>query len=125
MTDLNTLEGLVEDWAKQRGILDAATPGKQLEKTLEEVVELVEAIALNDLDEAKDAIGDVTVTLIIIAKLYGWNLTECLNAAYDVISKRTGKIVDGIFVRDDKDADLDEPLGQPQACTDTECESCQ
>lgn len=125
MTDLNTLEGLVEDWAKQRGILDAATPGKQLEKTLEEVCELVEAIAANDLEEAKDAIGDVTVTLIIIAKLYGWNLTECLNAAYDVISKRTGKIVDGIFVRDDKDADLDEPLGQPQACTDTECESCQ
>lgn len=30
----------------------------------------------------------------------GVNIETCLQAAYDVISKRTGKIVDGVFVKD-------------------------
>jgi hypothetical protein len=31
-----------------------------------------------------------------------WNLTmdECVQAAYDVIKRRTGKMVDGKFVKD-------------------------
>jgi hypothetical protein len=40
------------------------------------------------------------VTLIIQAKMQGMTIEECLNAAYDVISKRTGKMVNGQFVKD-------------------------
>ena len=29
------------------------------------------------------------------------NLIECLESAYNVISKRTGKMVDGTFVKDE------------------------
>ena len=35
-----------------------------------------------------------------IASYYGWTLQECLQSAYDVISKRTGKMENGVFVKD-------------------------
>jgi len=47
-----------------------------------------------------DAIGDITVTLIIQAEMQGLDFQDCLQAAYDVISKRTGKMIDGQFVKD-------------------------
>jgi len=34
------------------------------------------------------------------ARLWNTNLYECLDEAYEVISKRTGRMVDGIFVKD-------------------------
>lgn len=38
---------------------------------------------------------------------------ECLQEAYDIISKRTGKMVGGVFVKDpEPEDDMDEPLGQ-------------
>lgn len=35
-----------------------------------------------------------------IADMYGWTFEECLQSAYDVISKRTGKMENGVFVKD-------------------------
>lgn len=35
------------------------------------------------------------------AETLGYDATECLQAAYDVISKRTGKNVNGVFVKDE------------------------
>jgi hypothetical protein len=32
--------------------------------------------------------------------MQGLSLTECLESAYNVIAKRTGKMVDGQFVKD-------------------------
>lgn len=100
----------VENWAKEKGILDNATPIDQFEKTLEEVNELkgnlfkqrdVESSGfVFENDILKDDIGDITVTLIIQCKMQGLDFIECLQEAYDVISKRTGKMVDGKFVKD-------------------------
>ena len=94
------LEAKVIEWARERGILENSSPKAQLTKTLEEVDELVEAIKNDDKEEVEDAIGDVIVTLIIQAELWGLSATECLETAYNVIAKRKGKIVDGIFVKD-------------------------
>ena len=158
----------VIDWAKDRGIMEKATPATQATKILEECLELVIADLKQDKDEIKDACGDILVTLIIEASLLGlnldellpesinndhidpdfqyspWsiltvatniygavtedydrynpvdrfiqmayvrlmvychinelNLTECLQLAYDVISKRKGKMVNGVFVKDE------------------------
>ncbi len=33
--------------------------------------------------------------------MQGLKLTECLESAYNVIAKRTGKMVDGQFVKDE------------------------
>lgn len=87
-------------WAKDKDILDKATPETQMLKTVEEVGELANALGKRDLEEIKDAIGDIAVTIIIQAELNGLNFDECLQSAYNVISKRTGRMENGIFVKD-------------------------
>jgi len=100
MKDYFELETAIEVWAEEKGILAKATPIKQAMKTQEELTELCNAILNDDRDEIKDAIGDIVVTLIIQAKMQGMTIEECLNAAYDVISKRTGQMVNGQFIKD-------------------------
>lgn len=100
------LESKVIDWGWSKGILTDAPPSterklKQFSKTEEEVLELFDAIKAEDREEAMDAIGDILVTLIMQAKLWNTNLYDCLNQAYEVISTRTGRMVDGIFVKDE------------------------
>jgi NTP pyrophosphatase (non-canonical NTP hydrolase) len=92
----------VEEWAEAKNILAHATTLRQAEKTLEETNELICAILNEDSHEIKDAIGDIMVTIIIQAKMQGLTIEECLQSAYDVISKRTGKMVNGQFIKDNK-----------------------
>jgi len=100
------LENKVVDWGYSKGILTSAAPDtfrriKQLIKTEEEVIELADAIHGDDRTEAIDAIGDILVTLIMQTRMWNTNLYECLDEAFEVISKRTGRMVDGIFVKDE------------------------
>ena len=90
----------IEKWAEEKGILDKATPMAQALKTLEETTELCTAVNNNDRPEIIDAIGDIMVTLIIQAKMQDLSLEKCLESAYNVISKRTGKMINGQFVKD-------------------------
>jgi NTP pyrophosphatase (non-canonical NTP hydrolase) len=94
------LEPLVIAWAKQKGILENGTPMAQCLKTIEEVYELQVAIANKDNPEIIDALGDILVTIIIQAEMQGLSLEDCLESAYNVIAKRTGKMIDGAFVKD-------------------------
>ena len=89
------------EWAKARGILDHSTSYQQYLKTHKEVLELEAAIAVQDHEEIVDAIGDITVTLIIQAHMNGVDFVECYNKAFEVIKNRTGKILNGTFVKDD------------------------
>ena len=91
----------IEEWSAERGIPDHATPESQMLKTMEEVGELADAIGKQDLDEVMDAIGDIVVTLIIQCQLQGCYFDACVSGAYDVISKRKGKMVNGIFVKEE------------------------
>jgi len=94
------LEALVIAWATQKGILEKGTPKGQALKTWEETDELIQAIEDNNPEEIVDALGDILVTIIIQAEMQGLSLTECLESAYNVIAKRTGKMVDGQFIKD-------------------------
>jgi NTP pyrophosphatase (non-canonical NTP hydrolase) len=114
----NELEPLVIQWAEEKGILSKATPLAQARKTEEEVHELIESCVaqqngnktftnskgklVDTKEELQDALGDILVTIIIGAELQGLKLTDCLESAYNVISKRTGKMVGGVFVKDEK-----------------------
>ena len=100
MKDYFELECAIEVWAEEKGILAQATPIKQAMKTQEELTELCNAILNDDKQEIKDAIGDIVVTLIIQAKMQGLTIEECLNTAYNVISKRTGQMINGQFIKD-------------------------
>jgi NTP pyrophosphatase (non-canonical NTP hydrolase) len=97
---LDTLNNQVLEWGLEKGILPNPEPLSQVEKTEEEVAELRQAIYEHNIDEVKDAIGDIYVTITMQAE--AWNLTmeECVKAAYDVIKLRTGKMVNGQFVKD-------------------------
>ena len=96
----NELEALVISWAEQKGIFAKGNPEAQCDKTLEEVYELSQAIKENDKEEIIDALGDILVTIIIQAEMQGLKLEDCLLSAYNVISKRTGVMIDGQFVKD-------------------------
>jgi NTP pyrophosphatase (non-canonical NTP hydrolase) len=94
------LETQIEEWAEDKGILQNGTTMKQAEKTHEEVLELISAIDEDNREEIIDALGDVLVTLIIQAKMQKLDLLDCLQSAYDVISKRSGSMKNGMFVKD-------------------------
>ena len=81
----------------QRG---KATIEGQMEKLQEEFFELKRAIALDDQLEIIDGIGDIVVVLTLLAVMRGTSIERCIDSAYDVISKRTGKMVNGVFVKD-------------------------
>lgn len=100
MSKYKTMERNVEAWASDKGILEKATPFAQAMKTVEEVTELVVAIYDNNAAEIKDAIGDILVTVIIQAKMQGMSVEDCLESAYNVIKNRTGRMIDGQFVKD-------------------------
>jgi NTP pyrophosphatase (non-canonical NTP hydrolase) len=97
---IESLEANVLQWAQDRGIFAKATPVSQWDKTHEEVMELFTGIVAKDLDEIEDAIGDIVVTLIIQAHMHGLTLGQCLASAYDQIKNRTGKMINGVFVKD-------------------------
>ncbi|MDY0394765.1 MazG-like family protein [Virgibacillus halophilus] len=99
---MNELIKLVEEWAKNKG-LDKADSSKQFLKVTEEVGEVAAALARGDVDLLRDGIGDVVVTLIILARQNDMDLYECLNQAYTEIADRKGQMVNGVFV---KEADL-------------------
>jgi NTP pyrophosphatase (non-canonical NTP hydrolase) len=98
--DYNQLEALVIEWAANKGILEKATTAAQANKTMEECQELIDAIQDDNREEIADALGDILVTIIIQAKMQNMSLVECLEGAYNIIAKRTGKMVNGQFVKD-------------------------
>lgn len=161
---------LVEKWAEERQIFEKSNSTKQLEKTREEVNELIRDLKTpRDFEMIIDSVGDTAVTLILYSKMkdidfnslvedckthfniklkltprqiskkvdklmseltsleiskgskkdiilkiseivdillhtckyINKSLEYCLESAYNVISKRKGKIVNGIFVKDE------------------------
>ena len=116
------VESNIVRWSEQRKIYPNSTALAQSRKTLEECGELLEATSklkllmelqphLPDevfqkahsyiLDEVRDAIGDVGVTLINVCALADVDFTTCLKGAYDQIKDRKGTLLpNGIFQKE-------------------------
>lgn len=90
----------IRDWAQDKGIYDKGDAKTQYIKLLEEAGELAKAILKEDEEEFVDAIGDCVVVLTNLAKLKGYNIEDCINSAYEVIAKRTGRMENGTFCKD-------------------------
>ena len=93
---------LIRDWAGERGLYTKGDTKTQFCKLMEEAGELGRAVLKNDQAEFEDAIGDMVVVLTNLAHLGDTTIENCIDNAYKVISKRTGKMVNGTFVKDDK-----------------------
>ena len=91
---------LIRDWAEAKGIYAKGDPKTQYIKLMEEAGEVGRAILKQDKPEIKDGIGDMVVVLTNLAELCDMTIEECVESAYDVISKRTGKMKNGTFVKD-------------------------
>ena len=92
----------IRDWAGERGLYTKGDTKTQFCKLMEEAGELGRAVLKNDNEEFVDAIGDMVVVLTNMAHLGGTTIEKCIDTAYKVISKRTGKMVNGTFVKDEK-----------------------
>jgi len=90
----------IRDWAEYNGIYAKGDPKTQYIKLMEEAGEVGRAILKQDLPEIKDGIGDMVVVLTNLAELCDLSIEECVESAYEVISKRTGKMKNGTFVKD-------------------------
>lgn len=64
----------VEQWQEERGIYEHGTPLAQALKAVSEVGELADAVIKGDREELKDAIGDVVICLVGVAKMTGYNI---------------------------------------------------
>ncbi len=95
------LEMKVIQWGEARRIVQNSTPAAQWKKTLEEVMELRDALDAEDVDAMKDAYGDILVTLIMGCATANIDLVSCLELAYNEIKDRKGYLTpDGIFVKE-------------------------
>jgi NTP pyrophosphatase (non-canonical NTP hydrolase) len=97
-TPKNTQERVIK-WAKKVGIDAPENVQKQLLKTVEEFGELVNAVFKGD--GVKEELGDVLVCLTIVANSLGLTFEDCLQCAVTKLESRTGKTVNGLFIKDE------------------------
>jgi len=90
----------IREWATNKGIYAKGDPKTQTLKLVEEAGELAKAVLNNEIDEVEDAIGDCVVVLTSIAKMYDLTIEQCINSAYQVIAKRSGRMENGTFIKD-------------------------
>lgn len=91
---------LIREWAEAKGILKNGDPKTQTVKLLEEAGELAAAVLRGNKPNAIDAIGDMVVVLTSIAYFSGTTIEDCIEAAYNEIKGRTGKMVGGDFQKE-------------------------
>ena len=96
---MNNLIKQVEQWSIDKG-LDKGNSDRQALKFYEEAGEIGAALSRNRMDDLKDGIGDTIVTLIILAQQHGMTIEECLQYAYDEISQRKGRTINGTFIKE-------------------------
>jgi mazG nucleotide pyrophosphohydrolase domain protein len=91
---------LIKKWATDRNVTNGDTKS-QMVKLFEEAGELAEGINKNKQDLIIDSIGDVYVVLVILCMQLGLDINDCIKAAYEEIKDRKGKLVNGLFVKEE------------------------
>jgi len=98
-------QSLIEDvnnikrWHHDRNLIEGSDDKSQFAKLIQEAGELSDNICKER--DIKDDIGDMMVVLINIAERNNLSLTDCLEVAYNDIKDRTGRMVDGVFVKEE------------------------
>lgn len=112
------LKELVLEWAEDKDLLHSDNAEKQFMKFIEEVFEFkwemhnlinykkyceerAKRLPKHAAKNMKDEMGDIFVTLIVLCNQLGIDCVECLEMAYEKISKRKGKTIDGTFVKEE------------------------
>lgn len=96
---MNTTK-LIKEWAIAHN-LHTADSNRQFLKLVEEVGELANGLARNNLGLTIDSIGDIYVVLTILSMQLGLDVEDCIDSAYDEIKDRKGKMINGVFVKEE------------------------
>lgn len=97
---INDLTVEIRKWAIARK-LETADPNKQMLKLMEEVGELAQGMAKDNGKLVVDSIGDIYVVLTILSMQLGITIEDCVEIAYNEIKDRKGKMINGIFVKEE------------------------
>ena len=89
----------VIQWHIDRNLIEGSTDKDQVLKLMQELGELSDSVCKGK--DIKDDIGDMLVVMLNIVTRNGVTLSECLARAWDDIKDRKGKMVDGIFVKEE------------------------
>ena len=117
------LKTKVEEWANDKDLLHSENADKQFMKFIEEVFEFKSEMDIlvryrnyyrenpqkkipkaeheRITKKAELELGDIIVTLIVLSKQLDIDIVDCLNMAYKKISKRKGKTVNGLFIKEE------------------------
>lgn len=79
-------------------------PIKVLDKAQEVLTDIVMNRCIGRYASSYCSIGWLGCCMVFLSGYYGVTLEECLQQAYDVISKRTGRMEGGIFVKDKEES---------------------
>lgn len=91
---------LIKKWAEDRN-LQTGNPQGQIMKLLEESGELASGVAKINEPVIKDSVGDIFVVLTVLCLQLGIDIEECIDLAYNEIKDRKGKLIDGVFVKEE------------------------
>lgn len=94
-----TLVEKVVQWHHDRNLIHGSTTKDQTLKLIQEVGELSDNVCKGK--DISDDLGDILVIVINLAEREGLTLESCLETAWNDIKDRKGKMVDGIFVKDE------------------------
>jgi NTP pyrophosphatase (non-canonical NTP hydrolase) len=89
----------IVQWHYDRNLIDGATDKDQYMKLIQEAGELSDNICKGR--DIADDIGDMMVVLINIAERNNLTIEHCLEQAYNDIKDRKGKMVDGVFIKEE------------------------
>jgi len=96
---VETLIQNITQWHRDRNLIEGATDKDQLAKLIQEMGELSDNICKGN--DIADDIGDMIVVLINIAERNNLTIEQCLAQAWNDIKDRKGKMIDGIFVKEE------------------------
>lgn len=97
----------IREWAKERGLYEKGNVKTQFLKLNEEIGELSRSILKDNYDEYKDAIGDIVIVLTNMAYMTETSIEECINGAYEEIKNRQGSMINGTFVKQETEKQID------------------
>jgi NTP pyrophosphatase (non-canonical NTP hydrolase) len=89
----------IVSWHLARNLIHGSDDKQQVLKLIQEVGELSDSVCKKT--TPIDDIGDIIVVLVNIAVRHNLSLKECIDHAYEDIKDRRGKMLDGIFIKEE------------------------
>jgi|TARA_Y100001938_G_scaffold42027_1_gene57887 NTP pyrophosphatase (non-canonical NTP hydrolase) len=96
--ELKELIEKTNKWFEDRNLIQGSTDKDQILKLMQELGELSDHACKGE--DIRDDLGDMLVVMLNIMKRNNFTIEECLEMAYNDIKDRKGRMVDGIFVKE-------------------------